>query len=128
MGRRLTASEETRLLQDTIRQAHEAAQALKQAIREARAAEADVINGFERVANREIGELGRELNRKSNEAAAQLNEAVERARDHIVDLLTVSSIKLDRDRDVFMVEFPSGGFDDQVPDPATRKNHHERKS
>lgn len=121
MGHRATPTEEEQRIRQATREAHETLQALNDAIKEARTLISDVINGFEQVAAREIADLGAHLQRNNNEAAAQLNRQVQAARDHIVHLLTISSIKPDPEQNAFIVEFPPGGFDDQIPAPAARK-------
>lgn len=117
MGKRLTASEETRLLQDTIRLAHEATQALNDAIRQANALTPALVQEFEETHHRELAQLSNHMTAEGNRAAADLNASVDAARAEILRQLTAAELILDKDHDVVRLLFNRGRFDDQVPMP-----------
>lgn len=117
MGKRLTANEETTLLLRVIREAHEATQALNQAIRDATALEPKLVAEFEKIANREIRRLSNHLQAAMNQASAELNTAVAEARGEIIRQLTLAEIIYDRDSGSLKVVFQGGTFDTRMPLP-----------
>lgn len=117
MGHRLTASEETQLLRDTIREAHEAAQQLLGAIREARQLAPSLVEQFEELHHRELAQLSNHMTEEGNRAAAALNESVRVARDEIVRQLTVAEFRYDAASGYVRLGFSDGKFDDHVQPP-----------
>lgn len=117
MGRQPTPSEEVQQLRQATREAHEAAQALKAAIREARALEPGLIAQFEAVHQREIRLLSNYFIEESNRSSADLNAAVEQARETITNQLMSGEATIDRHAGKITIRFGPGKFDDQVPPP-----------
>src|SRR6266852_6598293 len=117
MGKRLTTNEETQLLRDTIRQAHEATQAPRAAIKEANALSPALVEKFNDLHKREMHQLSNHINAESNRAAAELNIAVEAARQEVIPQLMLADLVLDPDAGVVRVLFNGGRFDDQQPVP-----------
>lgn len=117
MGKPLTASEETALLKDTVRQAHEVLKDLKNAIRQADRLADRLVADFEAIHHREIKQLSNYFVEESNRAAADLNAAVENARLMIKDQIMTGEAVFDRNTATVSISFGSGAFDDQVPPP-----------
>lgn len=115
MGRKLTASEETQLLIDTVREAHEVLQALYAAIRDARNLAPSLVADFDQLHHREMAQLTNHLQSEHNRAAAELNQAVKEARTQIVDWLTVAELVLDPETGSLHFLFPHGMFQEDVP-------------
>lgn len=124
MGHRLSPGEEVQLLRQATREAHEAAQELKAAIREARALEPGLVAQFEAVHQREIQQLSNFFTEESNRSSASLNHAVEQAREIITNQIMSGEAVLDRHTSKITIRFGPGRFDDAVPPPypqVTRK-------
>lgn len=117
MGKRLTASEETALLQATVREAHEATQALRAAIREAKELGFGLVADFERIHATEIKQLSNFFTEESNRAAADLNAAVEQARTMIANEIMAGEAVFDRDTMTVSIRWGGMAFDSQVPLP-----------
>lgn len=117
MGKRLTANEETQLLQDTIRAGHELLQALKAATAEARSLAPGLTAQFEAHADTEIKSLANHLTQNANEAAESLNREVDRCRQEIIDQLTISELVYDKSGDSLRIQFKGTRFDDSQPLP-----------
>jgi hypothetical protein len=117
MVKRLSASEETELLRQTIREAHEATQALWDAIRAANLLAPTLTADFEAHANAEIMDLANRLQADMNEQSRQLNIAVANAREEIITQLALARPMIDPDTGIVSLIWPPGKFDDQVPLP-----------
>jgi len=117
VGKPLSASEETALLKDTVRQAHEVLKDLRAAIREARALEPALVAEFEATHHREIKILSNYFVEESNSKAAELNAAVENARLMIKDQIMAGEAVFDRNTSTVKISFGAGAFNDQVPPP-----------
>lgn len=117
MGKRLTASEETALLQATIREAHEATQALNAAIKAANLLSPRLVADFEATHHREISELSNYFVQESNRASADLNAAVEQARTMIANEIMAGEAVFDRDTMTVSIKWGGMAFDSQVPLP-----------
>lgn len=128
MGHRPSASEEVQQLRQATREAHEAMRDLLAAIREARALEPGLIAQFEAVHQREIRQLSNYFTEESNQQSANLNAAVERAREIITNQIMSGEATIDRHTSMITIRFGPGKFDDQVPPPyphATPKEDHQ---
>lgn len=128
MVKRLSASEETELLRQTIREAHEATQALWDAIRAANLLAPTLVADFEATANTEIKDLSNQLQAEMNEQSRQLNQAVDNARDEIIHQLALSRPIIDPDTGIVSLIWPPGRFDDQIPLPYPQNPPKESKS
>ena len=117
MGRKLSASEETELLRQVTREAHEATQALRAAIRDARALAPQLVSEFEAVHTREIQQLSNYFTEESNRCSADLNAHVERAREMINDQIMAGKAVFDRNTSTVTISWGPGAFDAQVPIP-----------
>lgn len=117
MGRQPTPSEEVQQLRQATREAHEAAQELRAAIREAKALEPGLVAQFEAVHQREIRQLSNYFTEESNQQSANLNAAVERAREIITNQIMSGEATIDRHTSMITIRFGPGKFDDQVPPP-----------
>ena len=117
MGHRLSPGEEVQQLRQATREAHEAAQALHAAIREARALEPGLIAQFEAIHQREIQQLSNHFNEESNRHAAALNADVERAKDMIMNDIMSGELVLSADKREVRLRLGNRRFDDQVPPP-----------
>lgn len=117
MGKRLTASEETQLLQQTIREAHEATQALNDAIKQALAIAPALVADFERTHEREVQLLSNHFQEEINRQAAQINESTRVARDYVLEQLAKCRPVFDTLAGTVTLVFPSDKIDDQVPLP-----------
>lgn len=117
MGRRLTASEETQLLQQTIREAHEATQALNQAIKEANLLATRLVDDFQAIHDREIKSLGNTLQIEMNQQSADLNQAVTKAREMVLQQMSATELRYDKTTNTVRLLFPEWKFDDHVPIP-----------
>jgi len=122
MGKRLTANQETALLQQTIREAHEATQALRDVIREATRIASRLVADFEETHHREIAELSNFFTQESNRASADLNAAIEQARVMITKQIMHGKAVFDAHTRTVTIEFGTGRFDDQVPLPFPNEN------
>lgn len=112
-------------LRELIREAHGATKDLRGAIREARdyanglislvdaAADAARTAAFH-AGEAQMAELGAHLQRQMNQAAADLNRAVDEARRHIVKQLTLTRLLQGEDGGI-VAEFASNQFDAEVP-------------
>lgn len=117
MGKRLTASEETALLQETIRAAHEATQGLREAIREAKELGTQLVRDFEHIHATEIKQLSNFFTEESNRHAADLNTAVERARGMINDKIMTGAAVFDPHTMTVAITWGGGKFADDQPPP-----------
>lgn len=117
MGHRPQLSEEEQRLRQATREAHEAAQHLRDVIREYNLLEHQLVTRFEDVCNREIRDLSNQLQTEMNRQSAQLNDAVKNARAMIIDQLTVSEMEFDEITRKITVHFTAMRFDDAVPLP-----------
>ena len=117
MGKRLTASEETALLQATVREAHEATQALRAAIKDVKELGVTLVGDFERIHATEIKQLSNFFTEESNRASADLNTAIEQARKMITDQIMAGKAVFDADRREVVISFGAGAFDSAVPLP-----------
>lgn len=117
MGKPLSASEETALLKDTVRQAHEVLKDLRAAIREARALAPELVAGYEATHHREIKQLSNFFQSEMNRQSAELNTAVRAARIEITDQLAMAELVIDRDTKQARLLFSGRKFDDQIPLP-----------
>lgn len=117
MGRKLTASEETALLQQTVRDAHEATQALNAAIKEAGLLAPRLVADFEATHAREIKQLSNYFTEESNKASADLNAAVEQAMTMIVNQIMAGEAVFDADTRTVAIRFGASRFDSDVPLP-----------
>lgn len=122
MGRRLTASEETALLQQTIREAHEATQALNDAIRAANLLSPRLVADFEATHQREIKQLSNFFTEESNSASADLNAAIEQARQMIANEIMAGEAVFDRETMTVSIKWGGMAFDSQVPLPFPEEN------
>lgn len=128
MAKRLSASEETELLRQTIREAHEATQALWDAIRAANLLTPRLTADFEAHANAEIRSLSNNLQQEMNQQSADLNAAVANARTEIIHQLALSHPIIDPDTGLVSLIWPPGRFDDQIPLPYPQNPPKESKS
>lgn len=128
MGRKLTTSEETRLLQDIIRQAHEATKALNAAIKQANALHPTLTAQLEAHVNQEMKSLSDHVKTEQAKAVRYLNESVTYARDQITRQMIASELQLDLDAGVARLIFPHPLFDDQVSTPTHPDNPRENPS
>ena len=117
MGRQPTAREEVQQLRQATREAHEAAQQLKDAIREARALAPTLVADFEATHHREIQQLSNFFTEESNQQSANLNHAVEQAREIITNQIMSGEAVFDRHTSTVTIRFGAGRFDDAVPPP-----------
>lgn len=117
MGKRLTASEETALLQQTVREAHEATQALLAAIKEAGLLAPRLVADFEATHHREMAQLSNHFTQESNRASADLNAAIEQARKMIADQIMSGKAVFDRHTSTVTISWGEGAFDSGVPLP-----------
>jgi len=117
VGHRLTTAEETRLLRDTVREAHETLKDLRAAIREARTLTTEMVSEFERIHAREIEQLSNHMAAESNRHAAQLNVEVARAKDMIFKQIMAGELIIDPLAGAVRLRFGDWKFDDQQPPP-----------
>lgn len=119
MGRKPELTEEEKRLKDLIRQAHEATQALWDAISVASKLTPALVAEFEAHHRREMQQLSDHLNAEHNRLAADMNAAVREARVEIIRQLGIAELVLDADNNQARLLFNGGRFDDQVPPPRT---------
>lgn len=115
MGKRLTASEETALLQATVREAHEATQALRAAIRDAKELALRLVSEFERIHATEVKQLSNFFTGESNRSSAELNTAIEQARKMITDQIMAGKAVFNADRREVVLSFGAGRHVVAVP-------------
>jgi hypothetical protein len=128
MGKRLSASEETALLADTIRAAHEKTQELNAAIRDAKTLAHTLVADFERIHRTEIEQLSNHLTSEANRNCAQLNREVETATQIILNHLVTLKPRIDADNGVIYLETDSLLFNDQQPLPYPQHASKEHQS
>lgn len=115
------------MLTAATRAAHEAAQEIKDLIREAITLRATLITEFERIHRTEIKELSNHLTSEANRQASQLNTEVRAARQAILEHLSTLKPHLDTENGLIVLEMPDALFNDQQPmpyPPRTTKEHH----
>lgn len=117
MGKPLSASEETRLLKDTIREAHEATQALWTAISVASKLTPDLVGQFEAAHTREVHLLSNYFQSEMNRQAAELNAAIEQAKEIIKNQIMAGEAIFDRHTSTVTIKFGAGVFDAAIPMP-----------
>lgn len=117
MGHRLTPSEEAQQIRQATREAHEAAQQLKDLLKEARLLTATLTTEYQAYHDREIKELGNALAIEHNQASADLNTAIEQARIMIVNQIMTGSAVFDRSTSTVTISWGAGKFDDHQPLP-----------
>lgn len=117
MGRKPVLTDEEQRLRQATREAHEAAQELRAAIREARSLEPLVVSHFEEVHRREIEQLSNYFTEESNRHAASLNADVERAREMINEQIMSGKAVFDRHTGTVTISWGPGAFDANAPLP-----------
>lgn len=117
MGHRPSANDEVQLLRQATREAHEAAQQLKDVIREAKLLAVTLVEQFEEIHHREIRQLSNYFTEESNRHAASLNRDVERARDMIFQEIMSGELVLDRSSMTARIRFGGTAFADHEPPP-----------
>jgi hypothetical protein len=117
MGRKPVLTDEEQRLRQATREAHEAAQELRAAIKEARSLEPLVVAHFEEVHRREIEQLSNYFTEESNRHAAALNADVERAREMINEQIMSGKAVFDRHTSTVTISWGPGAFDDSAPLP-----------
>lgn len=117
MGHKLTASEETALLQRVTREAHEATRAARQATREARQLADQLVSDFEAIHAREIQQLSNYFTEESNRHAASLNADVERARAMIFEEIMAGTLVLNPLTGELSLRWGDVRFDERQPLP-----------
>lgn len=125
MGRKPDLTEEEQRLKDLIREAHEAAQHLWDAISVASKLTPTLVAEFEAHHKREMQQLSDHLNAEANRIAADMNAAVAEARLEIIRQLGIAELVLDANNNKATLLFNGGRFDDQVPPPRTHLHHKE---
>ena len=117
MGRKHPLTDEEQRLKDLIREAHEAAQALNAAVREARQLEPELVSEYEQIHHREIKQLSNYMVKEGNLQSARLNAEVERARQQINDQIMHGAAVFDRETRTVTITWGPGRFDSNVPLP-----------
>lgn len=117
MGKRPTPGEETQLLRDATREAHEAMQGLKAAVREARQLTQTLIAEFERTHEREMHQLENHLTAESNRAAKNLNQEIRTARDFIWNQIMRGQLIFDPDKTTLSLQLGNYEFQTDQPFP-----------
>lgn len=117
MGRNIPVGQEAQALRRLIRQAHEAAKRLDDAIRQADRLADRLVADFEAIHAREIKQLSNHFIEESNRHAVALNAEVEHARAMIVEEIMVGELLLDPERNLVTFQFGATRFDDRQPLP-----------
>ena len=117
MGHDPDPAAEAGQLREAIRDAHAAIKDLRAAIREARQLGDGLAAQFEDIASREIRDMFNEMQLVGNEYAAELNAAVETARQEIAQHLFDARIEYDEKADNFAVIFRGTRFAEDSPLP-----------
>lgn len=117
MPRKPDITAETKLLRDTITQAHQAIKDLRQAIKAANALTPTLTAQFEQHHNHELEQLSNRMQVISNHAATQLNAEVTHARREIMRQLSISKLTYNADDDTLSITWQGTQFDDQIPAP-----------
>ena len=117
MGRKVDLTPEEQRLKDLVREAHEAAQHLWDAISVASKLAPTLVAEFEATHHREMAQLSNHMTSEGNRAATDLNAAVEVARGMILSQLAAQELVLDPATNTIRLQFNDLRFDDQVPPP-----------
>lgn len=110
MGRTRSTNEETRILQDTVRAAHEATKDLNAAIKVALALAPTLISEFEAVHQRETKLLVAFLEKQADDLASTLNIDVTNAREEILRQLSISEMVVDKETGALRIRFNGTRF------------------
>lgn len=117
MVRKPDPTPEITTLRALIREAHEATQGLRQAIRDALALQPGLVTKFEQYHDREIKLLSNFFTEESNRHAAALNADIERARMMINETIMAGEAVFDRETMTVSITWGKGSFDASVPLP-----------
>lgn len=127
MGHRLTPEQEVKALRDATREAHEALQGLRDAIRQADRLSDNLVKDFEAIHAREMKVLSNHLTAESNRVAAEANAAIDVAQEMIMKQIMAGEATLNTRTRTVTIKFGAGRFDDQQPPPypdtTTKENH-----
>jgi F0F1-type ATP synthase membrane subunit b/b' len=106
--------DEQEKLRELTRAAHEAAKDLRAALTEYRQAAAaikqDLIEALDAVGEKKLDQWADDWQKALNQAAADLNDSVDKARDHVVHQLTLSDLVPNEDGKTFRISFAGGMF------------------
>lgn len=117
MGRKPDLSQEEQRLRQATRDAHEAAQHLADVIREARILTATLTASYQDYHDQEIKSLSNALAIEHNQAARDLNQAIENAKIMIKDQIMAGEAVFDATTRTVAIRFGAGAFDDNQPLP-----------
>lgn len=117
MGHRTTPTEEEQRLRQATREAHEAMQGLRDAIREASALATTLTADYQAYHDRELKELANALNAEHNQVSAELNTSIAAAKELIVKQIMAGEAVFDRKTSTVSIKFGAGAFDASVPPP-----------
>lgn len=108
-------------LRQLITEAHACIADMRRVLRDLRRESADATarmrKDTERTASTLIAEMTAHLQDQQNQASADLNRAVDRARVTVIDSLTMTRLQPDK-KGGYKVQWARGRFDDSVPLPA----------
>lgn len=117
MGRKPDLSQEEQRLRQATREAHEAAQYLRDVIREANQLIPTLIEQFEKHHEKEMNQLSNHLIAESNRLNAQLNADIETARQIVNDQIMAGHAVFDVTTRTVTITWGPGRFNDTEPLP-----------
>lgn len=117
MGRKPDLSQEEQRLRQATREAHEAAQHLRDVIREANQLIPTLIEQFEKHHKEEMNQLSNHLIAESNRLNAQLNADIETARQIVNDQIMAGHAVFDAATRTVTITWGPGRFNDTEPLP-----------
>lgn len=117
MGHRITPSEEAQQLRQATREAHEAAQQLKDLLKQVRQLAADLERSYQEYHDRELKELANALAIEHRQISADLNTSIKQARIMISNQIMAGEAVFDRATSTVTISWGGGRFDDNVPLP-----------
>jgi Sec-independent protein translocase protein TatA len=101
-------------LREATREAHAAVKDLRAAIRGARQLAGQLADEMQDRANAELAEWVNCMQADQNRHATELNAAVQRARDAIIEALTLAELEPDEEMKTLRVTFRGPLFDDKA--------------
>jgi len=117
MGHKLTASQETALLQATVRAAHEAISALNDLMAQAQKVLNGYLRGFDKIHQTQVQQLSNYFQTEMNRQSAELNVSVDNARKLILEHFAQVQPEYDAKDGVIRLYWPNLQFDEHVPPP-----------
>jgi hypothetical protein len=117
MGKQLTPEQETEILKQTIREAHEAIKDLANLVRQAQAFTRHLLTDYQDYHDREMKQLANALTVEYNQVSHDLNISIDHAKQMIMKQIMSGEAVFDAATSTVAIRWGLGAFDENVPLP-----------